>query len=58
MTPGIVPLVSAYALIWALVFGYVIWLVRRQDRLRQEVDALRTALEGRDGSPAASSKRG
>ena len=58
MTPGIVLLVSAYALIWALVFGYVIGLVRRQDRLRREVDALRTALEGRDGRPVASSKRG
>ncbi len=40
-------LVAAYALIWAFVFGYLVWLVRRQERLRREVEALRGVLESR-----------
>lgn len=37
-------LVAAYAAVWAFVFGYVVWLARRQERLRREVEALRTFL--------------
>lgn len=48
MTPEILLLVAAYVAVWAFVGGYVIWLVRRQERLRHEVDALRQALEGRE----------
>jgi len=42
-------LVAAYALIWAFVFGYVLWLGRRQAELRREVELLRKALEGERG---------
>jgi|YelNatPaOPRAMG01_1025707.scaffolds.fasta_scaffold96389_3 CcmD family protein len=42
-------LVAAYALIWAFVFGYVIWLGRRQAELRREVELLRKAVEGEGG---------
>jgi len=38
-------LVAAYAVIWAVLFGYVVWLMRRQEALRREVDVLRKALE-------------
>lgn len=41
-------LVAAYVAVWAFIGGYVIWLARRQERLRREVDALRQALEGRE----------
>jgi CcmD family protein len=43
-------LVAAYALIWAFAFGYLIWLGRRQAQLRHEVELLRKALEGHEGS--------
>lgn len=42
--------VAAYALAWAFVFGYLAWLARRQDRLRREVEALRSFLVDR-GAP-------
>lgn len=44
--PRTLLLVAAYAVIWLFVFGYIIWLVRRQEKLRREVEALRAALEG------------
>jgi CcmD family protein len=37
-------LVAAYALVWAFVFAYVARLARRQERLRREVEALRSFL--------------
>ncbi len=48
--PGITLLVAAYALIWVAVAAYVTWMVRRQERLRREVEALRGAVEAR-GEP-------
>ncbi len=48
VTPEALLLVAAYVAVWALVGGYVIWLVRRQERLRREIDALRQALEARE----------
>ncbi len=47
---GITLLVAAYALIWVAVAAYVTWMVRRQERLRREVEALRGAVEAR-GQP-------
>jgi len=42
-------LVAAYVVIWAFVFGYVIWMGRQQAELRREVEALRKVLEGSHG---------
>lgn len=42
-------LVVAYALVWAFVFGYLLWLVRRQEGLRWEVGALRSLLVEQGG---------
>ena len=40
-------LFAAYTIIWALVFGYVLFLYRGQRKLRRELESLR---ERRDRS--------
>lgn len=42
-------LVAAYAVIWAFVFVYLIWMGRRQAQLQREVELLRKAVEGCEG---------
>ena len=37
-------LLVAFTIIWAAVFGYILVLIRRQKRLRQEIDSLKKAL--------------
>jgi len=34
-------LLAAFAIIWALVFGYLLLLFNRQRRLRREINSLR-----------------
>jgi CcmD family protein len=34
-------LFAAYTIIWALVFGYVLFLVRRQVQIKREIDELK-----------------
>ncbi len=36
-------LFAAYTIIWALVFGYVFFLVRRQANIKRQIDALKEA---------------
>jgi len=38
-------LFAAFTIIWALVFGYVFCLSRRQRQLRREIDSLKEALK-------------
>ncbi len=38
-------LLAAFAIAWALVFGYVLLLFNRQRRLRREIDSLKEALK-------------
>ncbi len=38
-------LFAAFAVVWAVVFGYVFLLLNRQRRLRQEIDSLKEALK-------------
>jgi CcmD family protein len=38
-------LFAAYTVIWVLLFGYVVTLIRRQARLRREIDLLRKSIE-------------
>ena len=49
-------LFAAYAITWAVFFGFVFLTSRRQHELEQEVRLLRDALERRDpsGEPGAS----
>ena len=42
-------LFAAFAIVWALVFGYVFLLFNRQRRLRQEINSLKEALKERGG---------
>ena len=37
-------LLAAFTIVWAAVFGYVLVLLNRQKRLRQDIDSLKTAL--------------
>ena len=37
-------LFAAYAIVWAVLFGYIFILSRRQKRLRREIDLLKEAL--------------
>ncbi len=38
-------LFTAYAIVWAVVFGYVLSLLNRQRRLRREIDSLKEVLK-------------
>ncbi|MDP2729453.1 MAG: CcmD family protein [Dehalococcoidales bacterium] len=42
-------LFTAYAIVWAVVFGYVFVLLGRQRGLRREIDSLKEALKGEKG---------
>jgi len=39
---------AAFAVIWALVFGFVLFLVSRQRRLRREIDSLRETIKEKE----------
>ncbi len=38
-------ILGAFALTWAVVFGYVFILINRQKRLHREIDSLKEALK-------------
>ncbi len=38
-------LLAAFAIVWAVVFGYVLILLSRQKRLQREIDSLKRSLE-------------
>ena len=42
-------LFAAYAIIWAVVFGYVLLLLNRQRRLRREISSLKEAFKEKEG---------
>ena len=50
-------LFAVYAITWLAFFGYAFYLSRRQAELRQEVEALRQALQERRKPPAQGSGR-
>ena len=37
----------AFAIVWALVFAYVLLLLNRQKRLRREINSLKETLKGK-----------
>ena len=41
-------LLAAYTLIWAVVFGYVLYMQRKQRGLQRQIDALRKSLDERE----------
>ena len=42
-------LFAVFAIIWAVLFGYVFSLVRRQQQLRREIDLLKEMLDKESG---------
>ncbi len=42
-------LFAAFAIVWAVVFGYVLLLFNRQRRLRREIDSLKEVLQAKGG---------
>ncbi len=40
-------LFSAFAVIWTLVFGYLLLLLNRQKKLRREIESLKQTLKER-----------
>ncbi len=32
-------LLGAFLVVWALLFGYVLWLIKKEKRLRQEIES-------------------
>ncbi len=38
-------LFAAFAILWAVVFGYVLSLFNRQRRLRREINSLKVAIK-------------
>ena len=38
-------LFSAYTIIWAVVFGYVFYLYRKQRRLQREINLLKETID-------------
>ena len=43
-------LFAAYTVIWAVVFGYVIFLVRKQAGLRRRLDSIKEEMRKKQGS--------
>lgn len=44
-------LFTAFALAWAGVFGFVLFLINRQGRLQREIDSLKEVLREKEGEP-------
>ena len=40
-------ILAAFAVVWAVVFGYVFLLFNKQRRLLQEIDSLKEASKGK-----------
>lgn len=40
-------LFAAYAVIWAVVFGYILFIQRKQKKLKQQIDLLREHPDNR-----------
>lgn len=42
---NMVYLFVVYAIIWAIVFGYVFYLIRKQGKLRRDFDLLKDSID-------------
>ena len=38
-------LLAAYTIIWAIIFGYVVFMQRKQRRLQRQIDMLQESLD-------------
>ncbi len=44
-------LFAAFAIVWAVVFGFVLLLINRQGRLQREIDSLKEVLREKESEP-------
>lgn len=44
-------LLAAYTIVWLVLFGYVLLLLRQQGRLRREIDSLKEAIKEKGAPP-------
>ena len=42
-------LFSAFGIVWAIVFGYVLILLYRQKQLKRDIDSIKETLKGKEG---------
>lgn len=42
-------LFAAYAIVWAVVFGFVLLLINRQGKLHREINSLKEASKEKEG---------
>ena len=42
-------LFSAYAIVWAVLFGYVLYLINKQKSVEKELDAIKSAHKNPEG---------
>ncbi|MFC1954647.1 CcmD family protein [Chloroflexota bacterium] len=42
-------LFSAFSIVWAVVFGYVLFLINRQKQLRRDIDLIKKIIKGKEG---------
>ena len=43
-------LFAAFTVVWAVLFGYVLYLLNKQKSLQQEINSLKEALKEKKGS--------
>ena len=43
-------LLTAYSVVWAILFGYVLYLLNNQKKLQQEINLLKESLKEKKGS--------
>ena len=43
-------LFAAFTVVWAVLFGYVLFLLSKQNKLQQEINSLKEALKEKKGT--------
>ena len=49
-------LVPAFSLVWAMLFGYVFWMARKQKQIEKDIRSLKKQLEEQDAPEGVSSR--
>lgn len=44
-------MLTAYAIVWAVTFGYILLLLNRQRNLRREIESLKESLKEKEREP-------
>lgn len=49
-------LVPAFSLVWAVLFGYVLWMARKQKQIEKDIRSLKEELEEQEAPERVSSQ--